>query len=146
MTNVFWQRLKASRSAGVLAACARLFERLLHLLEIPAPEAPQWIRRITIMERHIMLPIKAAGIAMIYSFYFRHWISFAHNTFDVAEEAVESFFWVYVGVNVVVAGLLLAMRRLPLALMQWVIFSIILVDGLFLSALTLVTGGYQSFL
>jgi signal transduction histidine kinase len=38
------------------------------------------------------------------------------------------------------------MRRLPLALMQWVVFAMILIDGLFLSALTLVTGGYQSFL
>ena len=146
MTSSFWQRVKANGFAGPLAAGARLFQRLLTLLEIPAPEAPQWIRRVTIMERHIMLPIKAAGIAMIYSFYFTSWTGFVHTVLDIEAEAVESFFWVYVAVNIVAAVLLLAMRRLPLALMQWVVFAMILVDGLFLSALTLVTGGYHSFL
>src|SRR5207248_4697575 len=48
--------------------------------------------------------------------------------------------------NVVVAVLLLWMHKVPLALIQWVVFFMILMDGLFLSALTLVTGGYQSFL
>jgi len=145
MTSL-WQRVKAFRFAGPVAAGGHLVQRLLTLLEIPAPEAPQWIRRVTIMERHIMLPIKAAGIAMIYSFYFTSWTGAVHTVLDVEVEAVESFFWVYVGVNVVVAGLLLAMSRMPLALMQWVVFAMILVDGLFLSALTLVTGGYHSFL
>ena len=83
-----------------------------------------------------MLPIKAAGIVMIYSFYFTRWIIEVRTVLDLEVEAVESFFWVYVGVNVVVAGLLLAMRRLPLALIQWLVFAIILVDGVFLSALT----------
>jgi signal transduction histidine kinase len=69
-----------------------------------------------------------------------------HSELDLEVEAVESFFWVYVGINVVVAALLLTIRRWPLGLIQWAVFSMILVDGLFLSALTLVTGGYQSFL
>src|SRR5256885_1534000 len=146
MTGSFWRHLKANRSGGFFGASASIFRRLLRLLEIPAPEAEQWIRRITIMERHIMLPIKAAGIIMIYSFYFTSWISAVHTELELAVEAVQSFFWVYVGINVVAACLLLAMRRLPLSLMQWVVFSMILLDGLFLSALTLVTGGYQSIL
>ena len=146
MTSSFWQRTKTYRFDGPITAGRLLIQRLLTLLEIPAPEAAQWIRRVTIMERHIMLPIKAAGIAMIYSFYFTSWSGAVHTVLDLEVEAVESFFWVYVGVNVVVAALLLAMRRLPLALMQWVVFAMILVDGLFLSALTLVTGGYHSFL
>src|SRR5436190_8338098 len=105
MTPSFWQRLKDSRVATIPAACARFFERLFHLLEIPAPEAPQWIRRITIMERHIMLPIKAAGIAMIYSFYFTRWTGYAHTALEINVEAVEYFFWVYVSVNIVFAAL-----------------------------------------
>ena len=62
------------RPGALLKACPRLVKRLIKLLEIPAPEAPQWIRRITIMERNLMLPIKAAAIAMIFSFYFTRWI------------------------------------------------------------------------
>jgi signal transduction histidine kinase len=146
MISAFWKRLSGLRLGAMLKSLPRLVNRLSKLLEIPAPEAPQWIRRISIMERDIMLPIKAAAIAMIYSFYFTRWILVAHNELDVEVEAVEYFFWVYVGINVVVAALLIRMHRLPLALMQWVVFVIILVDGIFLSALTLVTLGYRSFL
>ncbi len=48
--------------------------------------------------------------------------------------------------NAVVAGLLLAMRRLPLPLVQWAVFAMSLVDGIFLSALVALTGGYDSIL
>ena len=130
----------------MLEACGRLFDRVIKLLEIPAPDAPQWLRRVTVMEKEIMLPIKAAGILMIYSFFLTRWIGKVNNELDIEVEALESFFWVYVGVNVVVASLLLALRRLPLALTQWMVFVSILVDGIFLSALTVVTGGHQSFL
>ena len=139
-------RFKVLRPKAVLEACARFFQRVIKLLEIPAPEAEQWIRRITVMEREIMLPIKLVGILMIYSFYFTRWTGYAHTALEINVEAVEYFFWVYVGVNSVFAAFLLGMRRLPLALMQWVVFVMILGDGLFLSALTLVTGGYESIL
>src|SRR5438876_852652 len=139
-------RFKVLRPRAVLEACARFFQRVIKLLEIPAPEAEQWIRRITVMEREIMLPIKLVGILMIYSFYFTRWTGYAHTALEINVEAVEYFFWVYVGVNTVFAAFLLGMRRLPLALMQWVVFVMILGDGLFLSALTLVTGGYESIL
>jgi signal transduction histidine kinase len=145
MRQSFWKRFKESRLSG---ACKRSYSRLLRLLEIPAPEAAQWIKRITVMERNIMLPTKVVGIVMLYFFSFANanWVNAVHTDFDLEVEVVESFFWVYVAVNVVVACLLLALNRLPLALMQWVVFFMILMDGLFLSALTLVTGGYQSLL
>jgi signal transduction histidine kinase len=146
MKSALWQKLSGFRLSTLVKACLRLVKRLIKLLEIPAPEAPQWIHRIGIMERDIMLPIKAAAIAMIYYFYFTRWILVAHNELDVEVEAVEFFFWVYIGINIIVAALLIRMHHLPLALMQWVVFVIILVDGIFLSALTLVTLGYRSFL
>ncbi len=145
MSQSFSKFFETSR---VGTACRRFYEQVLRLLEIPAPEAPQWIKRITVMERNIMLPTKVVGIVILYFFSFANanWVNAVHNDFDLEVEVVESFFWVYVGVNVVVACLLLALNRLPLALMQWVVFFMILMDGLFLSALTLVTGGYQSLL
>src|SRR6266404_6001348 len=146
MSFAAWQNAFASRLGALPKACARLFRHALKLLEIPAPEAPQWIRRIAVMERDIMLPIKAAGIAMIWTFYLTNWISDVHNELDVEVESIQSFFWVYVAVNVMFAGFLLAMRRFPLAFIQWIVFTDILLDGVFLSALTLATGGYQSFL
>ena len=44
------------------------------------------------------------------------------------------------------AVLLLAMRRAPLLLVQWAVFAMSLVDGIFVSALVVVTGGYDSIL
>jgi len=146
MTFESWKWLSNLRPHALLKSIHRFFTRLAKLLEIPAPEARQWIRRISIMERDIMLPIKVAAVGMIYYFYFTRWILVAHNELDVEVEAVEYFFWVYVGINVVVAALLIRLHKLPLAFMQWVVFVSILVDGIFLSALTLVTRGYQSFL
>ena len=143
MTSTSWKWLSR---LPLPAAFKRGLARAIKLLEIPAPEAPQWIRRIGIMERDIMLPIKAAAVAMIYSFYFTRWILVAYNELDVEVEAVETFFWVYVGLNVIVAALLIRMHKLPLELVQWLVFVNILMDGIFLSALTLVTSGYQSFL
>jgi signal transduction histidine kinase len=135
-----------NRVAGFAAAFVRFWGRTINALKIPAPETALQIRRIQIMEREIMLPIKAVGILMIYSFYLTSWTGYAHTALEVDIEAVITFFWIYVLVNIVFAALLLRMKHLPPALMQWVVFVMILGDGLFLSALTLVTGGYQSIL
>jgi signal transduction histidine kinase len=119
----------------------------LELLRLSAPGTPQLINRIQLMERDIVLPIKVAGIAMLlYSFYFSAWVLEATNALDVAVETTQYFLGVYLGITVGVALVLLNMHRVPIALVQWVVFTSCLVDGIFLSSLTLVTGGYDSFL
>src|SRR5205814_10486353 len=50
------------------------------------------------------------------------------------------------GVNLVFAGLLWFMHRLPLAVIEWGVVTISLVDGIFVSLLALVTGGPDSFI
>ncbi len=127
----------------------RLPSRAVELLKLPAPDALKLTDRITTMERDIILPIKVAGIAMLlYSFYFkRSWIGQKElGTLEITVEATQYFLWVYIAFNAVVAGLLLAMRRVPLLLVQWAVFAMSLVDGIFLSALVVVTGGYDSIL
>jgi len=142
-----WRRLRGYRLGGPENALTRVLDGLIALLKIPSPDTPQLIRRITIMERDIVLPIKAAGIAMLLqSFYFTPWIGIVSGTLDVAVESVQTFFWVYISVNVLVAALLLGMRWVPLGLIEWSVFAMSLVDGIFLGALTLVTGGYNSIL
>ncbi len=123
------------------------YRRAIELLNIPEPEAPQLRRRIGLMERDIILPLKAAGIAMLfYSFHYKPWFGKVLSVLDIAVETTQQFLLVYLAFNAVVAIVLLNMDRLPLGLIQWVVFITGLVDALFLSALTLVTGGYQSFL
>ena len=132
--------------AGLGAACARLGRRFVELLEIPTPEAEQLLRRVTKMERDIMLPVKAAGIVMLF-------ISFSHGWFKLADELasfaewIQHFLWFYyIPANVAIAAVLLGMRRLPLGLVQWVVFVSGLLDIVLVSALTVLTSGYQSFL
>jgi signal transduction histidine kinase len=144
-----WQRLRHYRLGDLGRGLVRLPGRAVELLRIPAPDALQLMDRIATMERDIILPIKVAGIAMLlYSFYFKSsWIGVKEvGTVEVAVEATRLFLWVYIAANVLVAALLLAMKRMPLLLVQWAVFAMSLADGIFLSALVVVTGGYDSIL
>ena len=142
-----WQRLRHYSLRDLVQAIRRLPGRVAELLRIPAPDAAQLADRIASMERDVILPLKVAGIAMLlHSFYFTQWFGMVLGALEIAVEATQYFLWIYIGLNVVVAGVLLAMRRLPLALVSWVVFAMSLVDGIFLSALTVVTGGYDSIL
>ena len=140
-----WQRLRHYGFRDLLRAIARFPGRAIELLRIPAPDAPQLIDRITAMERDIVLPLKAAGIAiLLHSFYFTPWFGRVLGELEIAVETTQYFLWIYIGLNMVVAAILLGMHRLPLPLVSWVVFAMSLIDGIFLSALTVVTGGYDS--
>ena len=144
-----WQRLRNYSLADLARALVRLPARAVELLKLPAPDAAKLVDRIATMERDLILPIKAAGIAMLlYSFYFKlSWIGQRGlGTLEITVQAMQFFLWCYIAFNALVAGLLLAMRRVPLPLVQWAVFAMSLVDGIFLSALVVVTGGYDSIL
>jgi signal transduction histidine kinase len=144
-----WQRLRNYSPGELARAVWRLPGRAVELLKLPAPDAVKLMDRIATMERDIILPLKAAGIAMLlYSFYFKQfWIGVKGlGTLEITVEATQYFLWVYIAVNVAAAVLLLAMRRAPLLLVQWAVFAMSLVDGIFVSALVVVTGGYDSIL
>ena len=144
-TGVGWgwrRRLPMPRVLSVLGA---VYHRVASILKLPPPEASQLLQRIQLMERDIILPLKAAGIAMLlYSFYFTPWIGRVLSAMDIAVESTQYLFWVYVVLNVIWTGCLFRMRLIPLAILEWIVFVMCLVDGIFLSSLTLVTGGYDS--
>ncbi len=144
-----WQRLRHHSFRELAQAVWRLPSRAVELLKIPTPDAVKLMDRIATMERDLILPIKAAGIAMLlYSFYFkRSWVGVKElGTLEITVEATQYFLWIYIAANVLVAGLLLTLNRVPLLLVQWAVFAMSLVDGIFLSALVVVTGGYDSIL
>jgi signal transduction histidine kinase len=123
----------------------RWLKRLPALFEIPAPDPPRQLRRIVIMERNIMLPVKAVFIGIIsYSFDITAWIGFANSTLDVVVETVQYIFWFYILANVIMAALLLAAERLPLAIVQWTVVTSNFVDGIFIAGMALLTGGLDS--
>jgi signal transduction histidine kinase len=122
-------------------------KRVLSLMEIPVPDPPRLLRRIELMERDIMLPLKAFVIGMIlYSFVSTPWFGLASSMLDITVETIQYLFWFYILANVAFALLMLNPARLPLAIVQWTAVTSSLVDGIFLAGMALLTGGLDSIL
>ncbi len=122
-------------------------KRLFALLEIPAPDPARQFRRIQVVERNIMLPIKVVFIGMLWnSFDNKPWYGQMIGPLDVVVETVQYIFWAYFLISAIVASILLAAERLPLALLQWTTVADGLVDALIVSALAVVSGGLDSIL
>jgi signal transduction histidine kinase len=144
-----WHRLRNYDLKEFGQALLLLPARVVELLKIPTPDAVKLMDRIATMERDLVLPIKAVAIGMLlYSFYFKgSWLGVKQlGTLEITVEWTQYLLWVYIAANLVVAGLLLALKRVPLLLVQWAVFAISLVDGILLAALVVVTGGYDSIL
>jgi len=112
-----WQRLRNYSPAELALAALRLPGRAVDLLRLSPPDAERLMDRIATMERDIVLPIKVAGIAMLlYSFYSKQpWIGVQKlGTLEIAVAYTQFFLWGYIAVNLLVAGLLLALYRVPL--------------------------------
>lgn len=123
----------------------RWLKRLPALFEIPAPDPERLLSRIALMERSVMFPVKAAFIGIIwYSFHYTPWIGQISSALDVAVDLVQGIFWFYVVANIILTALLIAMKRLPLALVQWTVVTSSLVDSFFITGLALLTGGLDS--
>ncbi|HEY1717634.1 MAG TPA: HAMP domain-containing sensor histidine kinase [Verrucomicrobiae bacterium] len=125
---------------------AQWLKRLSALFEIPAPDPPFLLRRIVMMERNIMLPVKAVFIGMILHSFGAPWFGLAFNALDVTVETVQYLFWPYILASAVLAAFLLWAEKLPLAVVQWTVVTSSLVDGLFIAALALLSGGLDSVL
>jgi hypothetical protein len=122
-------------------------KRLPVLFEIPAPDPQRLLRRIALMERDVMLPVKAVFIGMIlYSFRSTEWTGLALSMSDLMVETVQLVFWFYILANVIFAAAVLRAEQLPLAVVQWTVVTSSLVDGLFIAGLASVSGGLDSIL
>jgi signal transduction histidine kinase len=124
---------------------AQWLKRLPALFEIPAPDPSRLLRRIVMMERNIILPVKAVFIGIImYSFDTTAWVGLANSTLDVVVETVQYIFWFYIPANVILAMFLLAAERLPVAVAQWTVVTSNFVDGIFIAGMAMLTGGLDS--
>jgi signal transduction histidine kinase len=122
-------------------------KRLFTSLEIPALDPPRLLRRIEVMERNIMLPVKAVFIGMIlHSFHSTAWTGLGLSMSDLMVETVQFIFWFYILANVFFAAALFRAEQLPLAVVQWTVVTSSLVDGLFIAGLASLSGGLDSIL
>jgi hypothetical protein len=104
-------------------------------------------RRVDIMERNIVLPIKAALIAIfLYSFAFGHWAQEILTAPDLLVRWAEYVAWSYVVYTVLIAGFVFEFHHLRLSLVRWTVLVVVVVDSVFLAVLSLLSGGHTSFL
>ena len=147
MLSGLWRRIREHRSGGVAGVFVRALDRLIQFLALPAPEEGQLVRRITIMERNLILPVKVAAVGMLlYSFYAKRWFNNVLSALDISVLTTQYCLWGYIAINLVFASLLIMIQRLPVAFIRGMVFGSGLVDGIFLGTLTVLTGGYNSIL
>jgi len=129
MSFIGWERIKPLRK----------------LLATGHPEPAQQAARITAMQRNIVLPAKAGIVLVVlYYLFYSGWFYEVPTTRSVVQEVLKNYFLIYILCNAVAAFLFGFWRRLPPALFQWVVFTLGLLDGLFMAGLTVVTGGFDS--
>jgi signal transduction histidine kinase len=123
-------------------------QKLRSLLEETAPPPHQMALRLRVMERDVILPVKAVFVLiLIYNLYFSRWFEKdAALPQSVAQQTIEQFFLIYLIINLGVAAVIIFGRRWAESIVQRVIFTASFLDGLFLSALTFATGGFDSIL
>ncbi len=120
-------------------------KNLLGALELPKP-SPERIRtHITIVERETILPVKIVLIAFLAKELTQtKWLAEPTTMLDVTIEFILSLFWAYLGFTAILTIPLLFSHKIPVKVLQYIVFSICLADAVFVSALALMTGGYDS--
>lgn len=119
--------------------------QLRELLRETAPAPAEMALRLKTVERDIVLPVKAVALGiLLYSLYHSRWFEDMALASSIAHAIFERFFVIYLSINVAMALLLIFSRPLPSVLLQRLIFGANFVDGLFLAALTFLTGGFDS--
>jgi signal transduction histidine kinase len=118
---------------------------LSRLLATRRPEPLQQARRIVEMQLHIVLPAKAGVIGVMFYYLFHAVAPYeVTNTRGVAVETLQKYFLLYVLCNAVAGIIFLCWRRFAPGLFQWLLFTLGLLDGVFMAGLTFVTGGFES--
>lgn len=131
--NLSWRRALFLRLPGWLA-------------KVPTDVA-QEEARVRTVERDLGLPVRAVLLGvLLWYFYFSPWFEQAELFKEGFLEIARAFFLVYALLSIG-AGLLLAgMHEVPFRLVREVVLTLSLLDTFLLSALTILTGGFDSYL
>jgi hypothetical protein len=126
-------------------AVTSVWERFIAATQIPTPAGPEILRRIILMERDIVLPVKVVAIAiLLFSFYSSPWFTSVSSELEIGVEVEQKLLWGYIWINVLAAAVLLFARRVPLRLLEWIVFAVTLLDGLFILLITIGLGGAEA--
>lgn len=125
----------------------KTFARLRELLRPLPPDPAEELYRLKWVERDVILPIKVLYLGvLVYYFYFTLWTSDQTTARQIAQTLTAKAFSIYLVINIVFAIYLLKVRRLSLLWGQRLVAAMSVMDSLFLGALTVITGGFNSVL
>lgn len=115
------------------------------LLAAPRPDPARQAQLIISMQRRIVLPVRAGVIAVVLYYVFSvDWSSGPPSTQTVVLQTLRSFFLTYLVCNAIAAVIFFCWKFFPAQVFQWLVFVLGILDGLFVSSLMLITGGWQS--
>ncbi len=87
------------------------FQELRALLTETAPPTEQMALRLKLMERDVILPVKAVFVLIItYYLYFSSWFEDVTLPQTLAQQTIERFFIIYLVINAGVAAALISRR------------------------------------
>ena len=118
--------------------------KLRRLLETDRPEPTQQAERIVAMQLDVVFPSKAGVfLVVLYYLFYSGWFE-PSSTRSVVQDTFKFYFLIYLVCNFVGVLCFISWRRLPTGLVQWLAFTLGLLDGLFMAGMTIVTGGFVS--
>jgi signal transduction histidine kinase len=124
-----------------------VFARFPEWIARERPDESVEIGRIRTVERNVGIPVKVFLVGMLgYYLWGARWFDEVVLLRETFLEVVQLFFFLYVGLNLGAAVLLVGMDRLSSGLIRETALVVCLVDALFLGALTVITGGFDSIL
>ncbi len=122
-------------------------KRWADFLVTPTVDPVRRAERLRFGERNIVLPAKLAVLAIfVYEFFFSNSFEGLNTIGDMALDPVKRFLIGYLIINAGVVGVYLWMERLPFSLVNSITWIVNLLDALFVAAITVVTGGFESVL
>ena len=122
---------------------------LKKLLTTRQLEPTRQAERIVAMQLHVVLPAKAGVVAVVLAYLFHSgWLqdqaAETPSAHWIAVELLQRYFAIYVSCNILISVFFILRRRFPPGLFQWIVFTLGLLDGLFMAGLTFITGGFDS--
>jgi len=121
-----------------------MIKSLSRLLAPSRPEPVQLAERIAAVQLHIILPAKIGVAAIALYYLYSGWFSETPSIYLLVIDVLQKYFSIYILCNLAGGVVFFLWRRLPPGLMQWLVFTLGLLDGLFMGGLTFITGGFES--
>ncbi len=117
------------------------------LVAAPKADDEVFMQRVAFVERGVALPAKAVSLlVLLYLLFVSSWFRDLTPLAEDAWNLLRTFYVIYFCLNVGGGIVIWGMNEVPVRLVEVVVYVLALVDAVFVSALTVMTGGFGSIL